>query len=210
MLSLTFSLVLAGVFLINGDSCGRFLQRFGYRLSGSEGDEIMTLATGTIRSVALGVVGTAFIQAALAALGLWIMDIPLAALWAILVLILAICQITTILVLGPVAAIAFSTHDPLPATVFLIWSIVVGLSDGFLKPLLFGRGVDIPMLVILIGAIGGLIAAGIIGLFLGAIILALSYRHFIIWLNRERVGGSEELDGKTADVAETASVSSGD
>jgi predicted PurR-regulated permease PerM len=99
------------------------------------------------------------------------------------VLILAVVQLPTILVLGPIIVYVFSTSSTITAVLFAIWSVLVGVSDAFLKPLLMGRGVDVPMLVIFIGAIGGFIASGIIGLFVGAIVFTAGYKLFLGWLN---------------------------
>ncbi|MGB5964590.1 MAG: AI-2E family transporter, partial [Sulfurimonadaceae bacterium] len=87
--------------------------------------------------------------------------------------------------LGPIIAYVFSYADTTPAVIFAIYAILIGLSDNILKPLLLGRGVDIPMLVILLGAIGGMILSGIIGLFVGAVVLALAYKLFVTWLQEE-------------------------
>ncbi len=106
----------------------------------------------------------------------------MAGIWAVLVLILAIMQLPPILVLGPVAAYAFSVYDTTPATIFLVWSIFVSVSDGFLKPMFLGRGLSTPMLVILLGAIGGMMMSGIIGLFVGAVVLSIIYELFMAWL----------------------------
>ena len=108
-----------------------------------------------------------------------------AGIWALLVLILAVVQLPTILILAPLVVYEFSTGGMAIAVAFAIWSFLVGISDAFLKPLLIGRGVDVPMLVIFVGAIGGFIATGIIGLFIGAIVLALSYKLLLAWLNEE-------------------------
>ena len=105
-----------------------------------------------------------------------------AGLWAGAVLVLAIIQLPPLIVLGPIAIWFYSVAEPLPATVFLVYAIVVSFSDVFLKPLLLGRGVEIPMLVILIGAIGGAITYGILGLFEGAVVLALGYKIFMAWI----------------------------
>ena len=94
----------------------------------------------------------------------------------------------------------FSTADTVPAVLFMIWGILVSFSDTFLKPLLLGRGVDVPMLVILIGAIGGMMHSGIIGLFIGAVVLALGYKLFVAWLNRE-ASASEAQPAPKADQA---------
>jgi predicted PurR-regulated permease PerM len=108
--------------------------------------------------------------------------VPAAGLLAIIILVLAIAQLPPILVLGPVAFYVFSAESTTVAVIFLIWAILVSSSDMVLKPLLLGRGVDVPMMVILLGAIGGMITSGIVGLFIGAIILALGYKLFRSWI----------------------------
>ena len=118
-----------------------------------------------------------------------------AGIWAAIVLLLAIMQLPPILILGPVAAWVFSVADPVPATIFLVYCVLVSFSDGLLKPLLLGRGVDVPMLVILLGAIGGMITAGIIGLFIGAVILALGYQLFKVWVSE--VDDAVGIEGET-------------
>jgi predicted PurR-regulated permease PerM len=120
-----------------------------------------------------------------------VVGVPGAGLWALLVLILAIVQLPTILVLGPIIVYVFSTSSTVTAVVFAVWSILVGISDTFLKPLLMGRGVDVPILVIFIGAIGGFMTSGIIGLFVGAIILALGYKLYLIWLDQDAQPNAE-------------------
>ena len=108
--------------------------------------------------------------------------VPGAGLWALLVLILAIIQLPTILILGPIIVYVFYTANMLPAVLFAIWSLFVGACDSFLKPILMGRGANVPMLVVFIGAIGGFIYSGIIGLFIGAVILSLGFTLFQAWL----------------------------
>ena len=176
------SIIIAGVLLANtagGSQAARALAR---RLAGEQGTKGVELAGATVRSVAQGVLGVALIQSILAGLGCLLVGVPGAGLWALLVLILAVVQLPTILILGPIIVYVFSTTSTIAAVLFAIWSILVGISDAFLKPLLMGRGVDVPMLVIFIGAIGGFMASGIIGLFVGAIILALGYKLIINWL----------------------------
>jgi predicted PurR-regulated permease PerM len=155
------------------------------RLAGEDNGQAYTdLTKATIRSVAQGVLGVAIIQAVLAGLGMFIMDVPGWGLWTMLILVLAIAQLPPILVLGFVIVYVFSVADTTPAVIFLIYSLIVSASDGFLKPLFLGRGMETPMLVILLGAIGGMILSGIIGLFVGAIVLALGYELFMAWLNQ--------------------------
>jgi predicted PurR-regulated permease PerM len=108
--------------------------------------------------------------------------VPAAGLLAIIILVLAIAQLPPLLVLGPVAVYVFSVESSTVAVAFLIWSLLVSFSDAILKPMFLGRGVDVPMLVILLGAIGGMITSGIVGLFTGAVVLALGYSLFREWV----------------------------
>ena len=158
------------------------MRNLSNRLAGDYGDELIDLSISTVRSVAVGVLGIAFIQAMLGAAGMMFVGVPAVGLWALAILVVAIAQLPPILILGPVAIYVFSVESTTVAVVFLVWSILVSFSDMVLKPLLLGRGVEVPMLVILLGAIGGMISAGIIGLFLGAVVLTLAYKLFIAWL----------------------------
>lgn len=148
----------------------------------ANGDRFTDISIATIRSVVKGVLGVAIIQGLAAAVGLVVAGIPMAGIWAGAVLIVAIIQLPPILVLGPIAFWYFSVADPVPATIFLVYSFLVSFLDGILKPMLLGRGLDTPMLVILIGAIGGAIMSGIVGLFIGAVVLALGYELLVAWM----------------------------
>jgi len=185
ILKFVVSIIIAGVLLANAAGGGQAARAIAERLAGERGTRVVALAGATVRSVALGILGVALIQTVLAGIGFLIVGVPGAGLWALLVLILAVVQLPTILILGPIIVYVFSTSSTVIAVVFAIWSILVGISDAFLKPLLMGRGVDVPMLVIFIGAIGGFMTSGIIGLFVGAIIFALGYKLFLAWLNED-------------------------
>ena len=176
------SVIIAGVLMVNAKGGYNFTKAFTMRLAGQHGADFAVIATATVRSVAQGVLGVAAIQAILAGIGLLLMDVPLAGLWAFLVLFLAVIQLPPILVLLPIIFYVFSVADTTPAVIFTIWSVLVSSSDAFLKPMFLGRGVDVPMLIILVGAIGGMMLSGIIGLFVGAVLLALFYKLFIVWL----------------------------
>jgi len=160
----------------------RIYKNISTRLIGEKGEEWANLSALTIRSVATGIIGVAFIQAVAILPALLIMDVPFAILIAVAVMFLTIVQLPPTIILVPVIAYVFSYADGTGATVFAIYTLIVGASDGVLKPLLMGRGVDIPMLVILIGAIGGMILMGMIGLFVGAVIFSLAYKLFKLWI----------------------------
>jgi len=125
------------------------------------------------------------------------MGVPYAGVWAALVLLLAIIQLPPLLILGPIVVYVFSVAETVPALIFMVWSMVVSVSDGFLKPLFLGRGMDIPMLVILLGAIGGMVLSGIIGLFVGAVVLAVGYSLFVVWLDQEQQGSEEQVSAES-------------
>jgi predicted PurR-regulated permease PerM len=182
ILKFTFAIIIAGVFMANASPIEAFAIRLSRRLVGEDGEHYLVLAKATIRSVAQGVLGIAAFQSLAAAAGMAFMGIPFTGIWSLGVLMLAIVQLPPLLILGPVAAYAFSVHDTLSASIFAVYCILVSISDSFLKPLLLGRGVEVPMLVILLGAIGGMLVSGIIGLFVGAVVLALAYQVFTEWL----------------------------
>ena len=163
-------------------ACHQSISTLMSRLMNESGDRAITTTIATIRSVATGVLGVAVIQSLLSGVGLLVADIPGAGIGAIAVLIIAIAQLPPILILGPIAAYYFSIADTTPAIAFLIFSIIVSMSDAVLKPMFLGRGMDIPMIVILLGAIGGMLLSGIIGLFVGAVVLALGYQLVMDWL----------------------------
>ncbi len=176
------SIIIAGIFLASADASAAGTRAVVNRLVGSRGPKLIALSEATVRSVVQGVLGVAIIQALLSAVGLVAAGVPAAGLWVFLVLLLAIIQLPPILILAPIIVYVFSVADPLTATLFAIWSVLVSSSDIVLKPLLLGRGLDVPMLVILLGAIGGMLLSGIVGLFVGAVVLVLGYELVEFWV----------------------------
>jgi len=191
LLQFIIAILIATAFMANANVIGDFFERLTVRLAGEQGRDFASLTSSTVRSVAQGVLGVAVIQSLLAGVGMLLIGVPGAGLWALLVLLLAVMQLPPIIILGPVAVWVFSVADTIPAVLFTIWALLVSGSDAVLKPLFLGRGMDIPMLVILIGAIGGMMLSGIIGLFIGAVVLALGYDLFIAWLNRDAAASPE-------------------
>lgn len=188
ILQFILSIIISGIFVANASAAYDVTIKIFTRLSNSNsGKTYADLSKDTIRSVAQGVLGVAVIQASLSALGMIVMGVPAWGLWTLAVLVVAIAQIPPIVILGFVSAYVFSVAETTPAVIFLIYCIVVSASDGFLKPLFLGRGMSTPMLVILLGAIGGMMMSGIIGLFVGAIVLALGYELFMAWLDKDVV-----------------------
>lgn len=182
MLQLAASLVLAGVFLAKSPGRLIAMDRFASRVAGDRGPEFSALAHATVSSVVQGIVGVAVIQATLAGVGFIVASVPAAGLWALLVLIAAVIQVPVALALIVPVVLVFSKSGPAMTAAFTAWCLFVSLIDNVLKPLLFGRGVQVPMIVIFLGAIGGMLTMGIVGLFLGAVVLALGYELFMAWL----------------------------
>ena len=202
LLQFVISTLIAAVFLLSAESAHESMRKLANRLAGQQGEEILDMSSSTIRSVAVGVIGIAFIQAMLSGIGMLFAGVPAAGLLALIILVLAIAQLPPILILGPVAFYVFSAESTTVAVVFLVWSILVSSSDMVLKPLLLGRGVDVPMMVILLGAIGGMITSGIVGLFIGAVILALGYKLFRLWI---QIGNPENQAPADTGVPDTLS-----
>jgi len=180
--------LIAAAMLANDEGTRAMILRFARRLAGERAQEMVTLSAATIRSVAMGVLGIAFIQAVAGGAGMMLVGVPGAGIWALFILVLAIAQLPPLLVLLPAMLYVFSSNDStVVAVLFAVWSIVVSFADAVLKPMLLGRGVEAPMLVILLGAIGGMLMSGIIGLFLGAVVLALGYKLFESWMSAGEV-----------------------
>jgi len=185
LLQFVLAIFISGAFLANSEAAGRMTRAIARRLAGERGLILAGVAEHTIRSVASGILGVAVIQALLAGLGFLVAAVPAAGLLTLICLLTGVMQLGVVIVLIPVVIYLFSTADATTAVGFLIWAILVAPIDNVLKPILLGRGVDVPMLVIFVGAIGGFLSSGIIGLFLGAVVLAVGYKLFLTWLKQE-------------------------
>ena len=181
VLQLLLSIAVSGVLLANAQAAYEMTRSLANRLFGEKGPEFQELVGSTIRSVTFGIIGVAIMQSAFAALGFLVVGLPAMGLWAVIFLIAAVLQVGG-LVLVPAVIYVFATASTAKAVIFLIWCIIVGLMDNVLKPLLLGRGVAVPIAVVFLGAIGGFVAMGIIGLFVGAIVLSVGYKLFLAWL----------------------------
>jgi len=176
------SIVIAGVFLASSERGAKVAGVVATRLVDARGTEFVTLAGATIRGVAQGILGVALIQSILVGIGLFAAGVPHASLWTALCLVIAVVQLPPLLLLLPIIFYVFATSGTTTAVLFTIWSVLASSSDTFLKPILLARGLDLPMVVIFMGAIGGFVLSGFIGLFVGAVILALGYKLFMAWL----------------------------
>jgi predicted PurR-regulated permease PerM len=191
-LMLLISIIISGVLLAGSDKSEKSISSFALRIGGKRGEEFIDLIVLTIRNVAKGILGVAFIQFILLGTVFIIAKIPFAGLWALFVLLFSIIQLPAFIVTVPVIIYLYTVREPLPATLWSVLIILAGLSDNFLKPWLMGRGAPVPMLVIFLGAIGGMIMSGFIGLFTGAIILSLGYKLVTIWLGTHK-GDTEQI-----------------
>jgi predicted PurR-regulated permease PerM len=185
VLQFVLSILIAGGVLANAEAGGRLVRRLFVRLAPGMGAGFAGLAEQTVRSVAAGVIGVALIQALLVGVGVFAIGAPAAPVIVLICLLMGVVQLPVLLLMLPVIAWAWGATGTVPALIFTIWSLAASLSDNVLKPILLGRGVEAPMIVIFLGAIGGFMSAGIIGLFVGAVILVLAYELFNVWLGGE-------------------------
>jgi len=184
------TVLIAAIMYATGEEAAEMAHRFGWRLAGDQGAAAIDIAGGAIRGVALGVVVTALVQSVLGGIGLAIVGIPFASLLTAVMFLLCIAQLGPSLVLIPAVAWLYWKGDSVWATVLLVWCIPVVTLDNFLRPILIRRGLDLPLILIFAGVIGGLIAFGLIGLFVGPVVLAVSYRLFLAWLDQGTKGGT--------------------
>ena len=190
VLQFALSVVVSGVLLANAEAAYEVTSSLSRRIFGDRGLEFQQLIGATIRSVTSGILGVAVIQSVLAGVGFLVAGLPGAGLWAITFLIAAVLQVG-VLVLIPAVIYMFAIASVTKAVIFLIWCVAVGLMDNFLKPLLLGRGVAVPMAVVFLGAIGGFVAMGLVGLFVGAIVLSVGYKLFLAWLDQSPTAAEE-------------------
>ena len=183
VLLLTASIIISGIFLAYSEGAAKAAKALFQRLVRSTSFDMAAISALTIRNVVKGILGVAVIQSTMAAIGFIAAGIPAAGLWVLCCLILAIVQLGTFPVAIITIVYAWSSLRTLTATLFTIWMIIVSISDNILKPILLGKGAPVPMLVVFLGAIGGFILSGFIGLFTGAVVLSLGYKLFEVWLN---------------------------
>ena len=190
VLLLVVAVIMAAITLAYRESARAFVAAIFTRITGDRdhAEHYMAVIGATVRSVANGVIGVAFVQALLVGLGLFLVGMPGAGLLSIVAMVLGVLQIPVVLVTLPAIVWAFSVKTTTVAIIFTVWSLVAGLSDAALKPLMIGHGLEVPMPVILLGVIGGVMAYGLVGLFIGAVLLAVGYVLFREWLDTPASG----------------------
>ncbi|RZU02981.1 AI-2E family transporter YdiK [Rivibacter subsaxonicus] len=177
------TLIIAALMYAGGEGAAAAVHRFGRRLGGQRGEDAVTLAGQAIRGVALGVGVTALVQSVLAGIGLAIAGVPAAGLLTAVVFMLCIAQLGPIIILLPATIWLFYQDATGWGTFLLVWTIVVGSLDNVLRPILIKRGADLPLLLIFAGVIGGLLAFGLVGIFVGPVVLAVAYKLLSAWMN---------------------------
>ena len=185
------ALIIAGLMMVYGEIGSQSIQRIFNRLTDSvTGPRLQDLSTATVRSVASGVIGVAFIQALLLGIGFIMAGIPAAGVLAFIVLLFGIMQMPAAIISLPAIGYLWWSGDASTTSniLYTVYLLVAGLADNVLKPLLLGRGVEAPMPVILIGALGGMVSDGIIGMFVGAVLLAVGYKGFMEWVDSDEEG----------------------
>jgi predicted PurR-regulated permease PerM len=179
------TVVFSALLYSKGELVTAWIKRFGRRLGGAWGEQSISLAGQAVRGVALGIVVTALVQSILGGIGLAVAGIPFAAVLTAVMFMLAIAQVGPMLVLIPSVAWLYWSGSTGWGTLLLLWSLVVGTMDNFLRPILIKKGADLPLVLIFIGVVGGLIAFGLIGIFVGPVVLAVSHKLLSAWVDEE-------------------------
>lgn len=177
--------VLAALMYLQGDTAARALLRIGHRLGGEQGESVVVLAAQAIRGVALGVGVTAIVQSLIGGVGLVLASVPYAGLLTALMFMLCLAQLGPLLVLVPAVVWLYWSGDSGWATFLLVISVVAGTLDNVLRPVLIRMGADLPLLLIFAGVVGGLLAFGLVGIFIGPVVLAVAYTLLLAWVREE-------------------------
>jgi predicted PurR-regulated permease PerM len=186
LVQFVLTVVLCAVLYAGGESWAAWVRRFARQLAGIRGDRVTVLAGQAVRGVALGVVVTAILQSLLGGIGLAIAGVPFVSVLTAVMFVLCIAQIGPILVLLAATAWVYSQAGAGWGTFLLVWSLVVGLMDNFVRPVLIKKGADLPFLLIFAGVVGGLIAFGVVGIFVGPVVLAVAFTLLDDWVAEER------------------------
>jgi predicted PurR-regulated permease PerM len=175
------AILVSGALLANAPTVAKLTSALCFRIFGEKGPEYQQLVGSTVLNVTFGILGVALIQSAFAAVGFLLVDLPGAGVWSVIFLIGALLQVGA-MVLIPAVIYIFATTSTTKAVIFLVWCMFVAVMDNVLKPILLGRGAVVPIAVVFLGAIGGFVAMGLIGLFVGAIVLSVGYKLFLAWI----------------------------
>lgn len=198
LLAMALSVIVMGLMLSPGPVLGRMARSFGNRVFAPKGSEFVDLAAATVRNVSRGVLGVAAIQAFLAGVVMFLFGVEMAGPLALICLILGIVQIGPAPVILPVILWAFSSMSTGMAILFAAIMVPVMIMDNFLRPIFIARGLQTPILVILVGVIGGVLSAGIVGIFIGPVILSVFYELVVAWMNTDPDKAATDPETKDA------------
>lgn len=197
-LQLLLTIVLAAVLYAYGETAANGAHRFARRLGGERGTATVELAGQAIRAVALGIIVTALVQTVLGGIGLAVAGVPYAGVLTAVIFLFCVAQLGPSLVLFPAVAWLYWKDATLAATLLLVWSVGVSTLDNFLRPILIRRGADLPLLLIMAGVIGGLFAFGVLGLFVGPVVLAVTYTLLNAWIDSPPDGARTDRAARDA------------
>lgn len=195
------TVIIAAILYANGETVARGADRFARRLAGAQGENAVHLAAQAIRGVALGVVVTAILQSTAAGIGVGIVGLPFATILTVVMFMLCVAQVGPALILIPSVFWVYSAHGAAWGTGFLVWTLFCMTFDNVLRPVLIKRGADLPLLLIFTGVIGGLIAFGVIGLFIGPVVLAVAYTLLVDWVSESNPSVEQGPPAAKVDVA---------
>ncbi len=189
------SVIVAGLFLAHSKASSELAHKIFVRVAGKNGEEFSHIAERTIQNVTKGIIGVAFIEAVLAAFGFFMAGVPLAGVWTIFCLLFSIVQVGIVPLSIPIVVYMFYTGSPITATLLGVWLFLIYLLEHLMKPILLGKGAPVPMPIIFVGVVGGFVAGGFIGMFLGAVLFSIAYKLFLVWLENDiqKVADQEDV-----------------
>jgi len=190
VLHLLLSVIIAGILYSNGEAAAKGVLMFAHRIGKERGEQVMRLAGQAVRGVALGVVVTALVQSLIAGVGLWLAGVPRPGLLLAVIFVFSVAQLGPVPVLIPAIIWLFWKGSAVWGIVLIVFTVIVAVVDNVLKPVLIRRGVDLPLLLIVAGVVGGMIGFGIIGLFIGPVLLAVTYTLLESWIKEDTKGAS--------------------
>jgi len=187
LVQLLLTLAISAILYAKGEAAAEWVLAFARRLAGMDGERAARLSGLAIRAIALGIVVTALVQSLVGGLGLVVTGVPHAVVLTAVMFLLGVAQIGAMPVLVGAVIWLYWQDQTLWGTVMVVWSVITGTLDNFIRPVLIRKGADLPLLLVFAGVLGGLFAFGIIGLFVGPVVLAVSYTLLMAWVSEDRV-----------------------
>jgi predicted PurR-regulated permease PerM len=190
------SVIIAGLFLAHAKQSAGLAEKIFIRIAGKNGEEFSHITERTIQNVTKGIIGVAFLESVLAAFGFFVAGVPLAGVWTVVCLLLSIVQLGIVPLAVPIVIYMFYTGSPVTASLLAAWMVLIYIFEHLMKPILLSKGAPVPMPIIFIGVVGGFIAGGFIGMFLGAVLFSIAYKLFLVWLENDvqKVAHNEDVE----------------